>query len=133
MGLIDPAHRLASWFLLGSSVLSAAAYALPLLLSPMAWARFFRWPIPHETRLCVYLGRCVGGLALAIIVIVLRAAPDPAGNLPVFDLIALCGASMVIVHVWGALQRVQPWTEDAEIALYALLTGAALWIRTTLA
>jgi hypothetical protein len=35
------------------------------------------------------------------------------------------------VHLWGALRRMQPWTETAEIALYALVTGIALWIRWT--
>lgn len=36
---------------------------------------------------------------------------------------------MAALHSYGALRRVQPWTEDAEIVLYLGATVLALWLR----
>ena len=56
----------------------------------------------------------------------------PFASCEIFELIAIIGALMVGVHAWGALRRAQPWTEDSEIPLYALLGGLALYLRVTL-
>ena len=131
--LIDPHHPLASWFLLASGLSFLGAYALPLLLCPLRWGRWLRWTLPAgSTDLTVYLGRCVGGLALAVIVATLRAVSDPAAHRDVFDLIGCIGAIMVGIHVYGALRRVQPWTETAEIGLYACLAGLSFGIGSSL-
>jgi hypothetical protein len=44
-----------------------------------------------------------------------------------FRLIQIIGALMTGVHVWGAVRREQPWTETAEIPLYAGLAVLA-WV-----
>src|SRR5262245_33838460 len=105
--MIDSAHPLASWFLVISSGFFLVVYGLPLLIAPIAWARWFRWDIPEKTHLATYFGRCVGAVALSVIVVVLRRAGDPKGNSFMFELIALVGGLMTGVHVWGAIRRIQ--------------------------
>ena len=97
-------------------------YAVPLLLSPFAWARRFGWILPQERHLALYFGRCVGGLALVITVLSLRAALAPRAHVEILELLIGTGAVMTIVHVVGAIQRVQPIAETIEIILYGVLT-----------
>jgi hypothetical protein len=122
-------YPIARWFLLLAATGFALAYALPLLLTPLAWARRVGWRIPADKDLTVYFGRCVGGVASAIVVTSFLAAAHPEQHVLLFRLIALVGAFMVAVHVWGAIERTQPWLETAEIPLYAALTVVA-WAVT---
>lgn len=131
--MIDPLRPLASWFLLSVSVFFVALYAIPLLWSPFMWARWFQWRVPEgRSDVTVYFGRCVGGLALAILAMVVQAIPDPLGHRFVFELIGWVGGAMVYVHVLGAIQRIQPWTENVEIFLFGAVAAVSLWIRSTL-
>jgi hypothetical protein len=130
--MISATHPAASWFLLASGAGFLLVYGLPLLLFPLQWARWFRWTVPEDTALTVYLGRCVGALAIAVIAVSLKAVPSPERFSVLFDLIAWIGALMTALHVWGAIRRVQPWTETAEIPLYAVLAGLAIWLRNGL-
>jgi hypothetical protein len=127
--MIDNNHLAASWFLWIAPSLFGALYALPLLLAPVRWARRFRWDVSAVSPLTIYLARCVGGVAIAICIGCFRAAPNPAAHAIVFEVVAAVGALMTVVHVWGALERSQPWTETAEIALYAGLTVVAWALR----
>jgi hypothetical protein len=43
----------------------------------------------------------------------------------------VCGL-MTLVHIWGAIRRIQPWTEHAEIIMYGAVTILAIWIRLSL-
>ncbi len=132
--MIDADHPLASWYLVASGALFLVLYALPLLFAPLAWARAFRWELPTGggVHLTVYLGRCLGAVAVAVIALAFRAAPDPAAHRDVFHLIAAIGVLMTAIHAWGAFRRTQPWTEDVEILLYASVAGTAAWVSTTL-
>ena len=130
MPLINPDHPLASWFLLVVTVVFSALYALPLLFMPLRWARWFRWKLPEgNPELTVYFGRCLGGLALALIVTVLRAVPDPKAHLAFFDLTYLVCGTMTVIHLWGAVERSQPWPEHVEILTYGAAAGFAAWLR----
>jgi hypothetical protein len=132
--VINQEHPLASWFLIVAMAFFLVVYALPLLFVPLHWARWFQWELPQgKTDLAVYLGRCLGGVALSVIVIAYQGIADPKGHRNVFELIGMIGALLTLVHVWGAIRRIQPWTEHVEIALYAAVAVAAFWIRTTLA
>jgi hypothetical protein len=109
-------------------------YALPLALVPLRWARWFRWRLPHgDPDLTVYFGRCTGVLALAVIVAVLPAVRDPRAHLDRLELVAWATGLMTALHVWGAVRRVQPWTEDLEIALYGAVFAISTWLRFALA
>jgi hypothetical protein len=127
--MISTAHPVASWFLLLAGVFFLLAFVVPILLAPLSWARFMRWTLPDDTDLTVYFGRCLGAAALAIVYVVFRSAPAPEQHPLVFELIITTSALMAVVHVWGALRRAQPWTEDAEIIMYAGVTALAWWVR----
>jgi hypothetical protein len=119
----------ATWFLWIAGAVYLVVYALPLLLAPVVWARWFRWSIPADRDLAVYLGRCVGALAVAMIALTFRAATRPELRPIAFELIALVSALLTLVHVWGALRREQPWTEHVEIAIYLGITAYAAIVR----
>ena len=122
--MIDPEIPLASWLLLTSRILFLVVYALPLLFVPMRWARVFRWDVPERTHMTINLGRCLGRVGLAVILAVFRAVPNPRAHRMLFDLIALMTGILALVNVWGAIPRIQPWTEHVEIVLYA---GVSRW------
>lgn len=115
----------ASVFLYVVAFAVAVLVALPLLFAPLTWARVVGWRVPEDTDLTVYFARCLGGVLLAMIVVVVRAAPAAAGHGTLFHLIALVAAIMSAVHVVGALEKRQPWFETVEIAIYAALAVAA--------
>jgi hypothetical protein len=62
---------------------------------------------------------------VAIGVSALRAARRPEEHRIIFEVGFLTGALLAGVHVWGALQRRQPWTETAEIAFWSAMAAAA--------
>ncbi|MBJ6764132.1 hypothetical protein JGU66_25440 [Myxococcaceae bacterium JPH2] len=128
--MINAQYPLASWFLVVSTSFFLFVYALPLLLIPLRWAKWFGWELPTGNNdLTVYFGRCLGGVALAVIITVVQFVPDPKSHRAIFELIGLVGGLMVVVHVWGALRRAQPWAETAEIPLYGAVCVIAFWLR----
>jgi len=115
-----------SAFLIGAGATGLVAFAMPLLLSPLRWARALRWRVPDDTDLTVYLGRSLGAVAVAISVGALRAARRPEEHRIIFEMGFLTGALLAAVHLWGALLRRQPWTETAEIAFWSAMAAGAL-------
>jgi hypothetical protein len=114
-------------YLVGAGATGLEAFGLPLFLSPLGWARAFRWRVPTEADLTVYLGRSLGAVAVALSTGALRAARRPEEHRIIFEVGFLTGVLLAAVHVWGALLRRQPWTETAEIAFWsAMAAGAAL-------
>jgi hypothetical protein len=122
---------LAAWFLRIAGVVMLIVFALPLLVSPMRWARAFGWKLPEDTDLAVYLGRCIGGLAVGVIVVAVHASFAPREHRIVFELLFVGSALLTLVHVKGALEGRQPRAETYEIVLYGALTvasGAFYWM-----
>jgi len=117
--------RRSSLFLLAASSIGLLAFALPLLLSPLRWARRLRWRLPEDTDLTVYLGRSLGAVATALSVGGLLAARDPRRHRIVFPMASLAGLLLTGVHIWGAVQKRQPWTETAEIPFWAAVAAGA--------
>ena len=104
-------------------------FALPLFFAPMAWARRFGWPAPHDQagyNLALYFGRCVGAFVLIVEGLMVHAALTGNGLVLTFQVLLAVSALMVWVHVLGAVQRRQPWSETAEIGMYAGLGLFAL-------
>ena len=131
----------ASGFLWLASFGFLLAYGLPLTFVPVLWARWFQWKLPEEPnapenihlhQLAEYFGRCTGTLAITITLFAMRAASDPAAHPYVLEIIFIACLGMTLVHVYGALRRIQPWTENAEILLYGAMTGLAAGAWTTL-
>ncbi|WP_028007037.1 hypothetical protein [Solimonas flava] len=94
------------------------AFALPIFLVPLHWARAMQWRIPEHTDLAVYFGRCLGAFILIFEWLAWRAAHGHDIEVVFRMLLAITG-SMVLVHIYGALRRIQPWTETLEIGFYA--------------
>jgi hypothetical protein len=130
--LIDREHLFASVFLWAAGAAFLLFFALPLLVTPLHWAKRLGWTLPDDVRLTRYFGRCLGAVAVAIVVMCFRAAPDPEGALYLFELLTIVALLLTAVHVWGAIERAQPASETAEIALYLALTIVAAWLRIDL-
>jgi hypothetical protein len=110
-------------YLLVVGGLSTVAFALPLFLVPLRWARVLRWELPANANLAIYFGRCVGALALILAALAFRAALTGVGLEYTFQVIIAAAALMVVVHAWGALRRIQPLTETVEIVFWAALVA----------
>jgi uncharacterized membrane protein YsdA (DUF1294 family) len=106
-------------FLLVLMLVTSAAFALPIFLAPLAWARQLGWRIPEHTDLAVYFGRCLGAFILVVELLMLRASLTGTGLVFTFQVLIAVAALMTVVHVWGELQRIQPVSETLEIGMYA--------------
>ena len=113
-------------FLLVFGIVAGLTFSLPIFFAPIAWAKAFRWSIPDDTDLAVYFGRCLGAFILIINVFVLRAALTGDGLTQIFLLLVPILAVMTVVHIWGAIQRIQPITETIEIGFYFAMLVLAL-------
>jgi len=101
-------------------------FALPIFLVPLRWARVLGWRVPEHTVLAVYFGRCLGAFVLIIEGLMLRAGLTGEALLLTYQVIVAVAAMMVLVHIWGALQRIQPLLETLEIGMYGGLGLLAL-------
>ena len=106
-------------FLFALMIVTTAAFALPIFLAPLAWARRFGWRIAEPTDLAVYFGRCLGAFILIVEMLMLRAALTGTGLVFTFQVLIAVAVLMTIVHIWGGLLRIQPISETLEIGLYA--------------
>lgn len=111
----------AQTFLVVFSILAALVFALPIFLVPLTWARVFRWNLPGDTDLAIYFGRCLGVLAVVLTGFALRAGFTGAGIEQLFQILILVFVGMTVVHIVGAIQRIQPMTETIEIGFWAVL------------
>jgi hypothetical protein len=109
-------------FLLVLASGTAITFSIPIAVAPLRWARLFLWKIPEETDLAVYFGRCLGAFAIILNLFMFRAALGATGINMVFELMLMVWTFMIVVHIVGALQRIQPITETLEIAFWVLLT-----------
>jgi hypothetical protein len=106
-------------FLLVLMLVTSAAFALPIFLAPLTWARRLGWQIPEHTDLAVYFGRCLGAFILIVEMLMLRAVLTGVGLVFTFQVLIAVAVLMTVVHIWGALQRIQPISETLEIGMYA--------------
>ncbi|MFJ3259715.1 hypothetical protein ACIPK7_05630 [Pseudomonas sp. NPDC086581] len=106
-------------YLLVLSVATTLVFALPIFLMPLSWARVMQWQLPEHTDLAVYFGRCLGAFILIVEGLMLRAALTGEALATTFEVLAAVAGLMVVVHIYGALRRIQPWTETLETGFYA--------------
>lgn len=90
-------------------------FGLPMLISPIYWAKVLRWEIPDKTDLAVYFGRCLGAVICVIAGFGIKAAENPIIQPYYFDFILCNFILMVFVHIYGWLKKIQPLTETLEI------------------
>jgi len=113
-------------FLRVFAVLTALPFSIPILLAPLAWARTFRWTVDAQPDLALYFGRCLGAFALVLSFVAWHVAGQPELQPLYFKMLIGIAALLAMVHVAGAVQKVQPWTENAEIPFWAGLALLAL-------
>ena len=102
------------------------AFSLPIFFAPATWGRLLQWRIPTDTDLTWYFARCLGAFALVTNVLLLRAAWTGEGLQILLEFFALFCIMMLVVHLWGAIEGRQPWTETAEIGLWGLFLALTL-------
>jgi hypothetical protein len=116
-------------FLLVLIALTSVLFALPIFLVPLRWASCLRWRLPKEADgadLAVYFGRCLGAFILIIEALMLQAALTGEGLIMAFHVLLAVAVLMVIVHIQGAIQRIQPLSETLEIGMYSGIGVLAL-------
>jgi len=108
------------------AILALVVFVIPMIFAPMFWARMLLWNIPQDTDLAVYALRSLGSLGLAVLLVTLRAAITGEGIVFVYDMFIPFFALMVLVHIYGAVKKIQPITETLEIGFWLLLLILAL-------
>ena len=103
-------------YVLGIGILGA--FALPMLLVPIKFAQVLRWRIPEHEHLAIYFGRCLGGLAAVIAVFGFKVAGSPELKPFFFQLAISAFCILTLVHIYGAIRKIQPITETIEIAFW---------------
>jgi hypothetical protein len=116
----------AQTFMLVFAILALVAFVIPMIFAPMFWARMLLWNIPEDTDLAVYSLRSLGSLGLALLLVTLRAAITGEGLLFVYELFVPFFALMVLVHLYGAIKKIQPITETLEIGFWLVLLVLSL-------
>lgn len=115
-------------FLIGLASLTFVLFTIPLLLTPLRWARVMGFTIPAHTDLAAYFGRSVGALAAAANYLALRAGLTGEGVATVVGFLAAVAAMMVLIHAWGAYKKIQPLSETLEIGFWILIGLASLGV-----
>lgn len=113
-------------FLRVTAVLTLLAFAIPISLAPLKWAKALRWEVDARPDLALYFGRCLGVVALVLVWASWYAAAHPALQPFYFNIYIAITALLTGVHIVGAMQKVQPWTETAEIPFWGGLVVLAL-------
>ncbi len=96
-------------------------FGLPMVFVPMQWARALRWELPQPSDLAITFGRSLGIVISIVAIFAIRVAQIPAAKPFFFDMLIAIFAGMLLIHVYGAIRKTQPFTETGEIALWVLL------------
>lgn len=96
-------------------------FALPIFIAPLRWARLMQWRVPEHEHLAIYFGRCLGAFILVVEATMLRSVTTGTSFSYAFDVLFLVFAMMLVVHIYGAVKRIQPITETLEIGFWLLL------------
>ncbi len=113
-------------FLIVTGVVMLLLFGLPLTFVPMRWARLFRWEVPQSQQLVTFLGRSLGVFISIMGIMAIVVTRRPAAMSFFFDVILSVFAGMILLHVYGAIRKVQPITETLEIAVWILLSLVTL-------
>ncbi len=116
-------------YLLVVGVVFLVVIGIPLFVDPYWWGERFGWDTAVHTDLTTYLGRCLGAVAIAISATALWASREPAEHRTLFDITAVAGVLLAIVHLRGLLDDAQPGIEDLEALLYAGFAALAWWCK----
>jgi len=113
-------------FLIGLSALTFVLFTIPLMFVPLKWAKIMGFQIPAQTDLAVYFGRSVAALAASVNFLALHAGLSGRAISDVLIFIVAIATFMTIIHVWGAIKKIQPLSETLEIGFWIAMGLAAL-------
>lgn len=125
-------HLIGAWgghsaeFLRILAVFTVFFFGLPMVLWPLRWAKVLGWKIPETVDLTVYFGRCLGCVICGLGLMTFCAASQPVLQPYFFSLLILLFVLMVVVHIYGAIRRIQPLSETVEILFWLTLVVLAL-------
>ena len=108
-------------YIISLMIVTTLFFALPIFIAPIAWARMMGWTIPEHRHLAIYFGRCLGAFILVVEVTMLRSSTTGTSFSYAFDILFVVFSLMFVVHVYGALRRIQPLSETLEIGFWAVL------------
>lgn len=108
-------------YLIVAGIAMLAAFGLPLILVPMRWASLFRWDTSNPGNLVLFLGRSLGVFITVIALYAFKVSQTPSAMPFFFDLMLWTFVGMILLHVYGAIQKIQPVTETIEIGLWVIL------------
>lgn len=108
-------------YLMTFMIASTLFFGLPIFFVPLTWAKLMKWTIPNDTDLAVYFGRCLGAFILVMEYFVYHAVSTGTGEAWIFQFLIGVFGFMLVLHVYGAIKRIQPITETLEIGLWILL------------
>ncbi len=108
-------------YLYVTGVVTLLTFGLPLMVVPKSWARVFRWEVPQPENLTVFFGRTLGIFLSVIAIFAFKAVGFPMAKPFYFDLMLWLFGTMLVLHVYGAIRKVQPITETIEIILWVFL------------
>ncbi len=111
----------AQTYLLTVTLATTLIAALPIFLAPLKVARSLGWRMPQDTDLALYYGRCLGAFVLILEAFWLHASITGADLWLAYETAAAASGLMVLVHIVGAVQKVQPLSETIEIGIYGAL------------
>jgi hypothetical protein len=109
-------------YLIVAGVAMLLAFGLPLMITPLGWARVFRWELPQPPgNLVVFLGRSLGVLISLVAIFAIKVTGIPAAKPFFFDFMLWTFLAMLALHISGMLRKTQPVTENYEIILWVML------------
>ena len=111
----------AQTYLLTVTIATTLIAALPIFFAPLKVARSLGWRMPQDTDLALYYGRCLGAFVLILEAFWLHASVTGDDLWLAFEMAAAATGLMVLVHIVGAVQKVQPLSETIEIGIYGAL------------
>ena len=115
-----------SIFLRVVAMLTLLAFSIPISLAPLSWARALRWRVDAQPNLALYFGRSLGAVAVVLSWAAWHAASQQSLQPFFFKMLIGVTTLLTLVHIVGAVQRVQPWTENGEIAFWGGLAVLSL-------
>jgi len=105
---------------------SLLLFGLPMVIWPLRWARIFQWFIPEQTHLTIYFGRCLGGIICVMAAFAIVATRNTATLQFFYGFILVNFMVMILVHLYGAIKKIQPRAETLEIVYWLGLSIATL-------
>jgi hypothetical protein len=108
-------------YLIVAGIAMLAGFGLPLVLVPLRWASLFRWDVSQVSDLVIFLGRSLGVFITVIALYAFKVSQTPSAMPFYYELMLWTYVGMILLHVHGAIRKIQPITETIEIGLWIIL------------